>query len=1174
MSEPNDRTDDLTGKPDPDLTRPTVGAPEPSPFGPTYTAHGMDYPVAEPDAPPPDVPGYQVLDEIGRGGMGVVYRAVQDRVNRVVALKMVLAGEFAGATARTRFLAEAEVVAKLQHPNIVQLYEFKVHNGLPYFTLEFVDGGTLAAKLARRPLPAGEAAALVETLAWAVQYAHDRGVIHRDLKPGNVLLQPRPGAPNSGPPSGGSHSTHKSLHGDATFGTLSCVVRDLPVIPKITDFGLAKSTAGGSGLTASGAVMGTPSYMAPEQARGDGKEITPRTDVYALGAVLYEALTGRPPFQAASPMDTVMQVLHQDPVPPRRLQPKVARDLETICLKCLAKDPAKRYPTAAELADDLARHLNGEAIRARPVGPIERTVRWARRRPAAAALVGVTVAAGLVILVGGWLLSAALLSSLEVTRQSQELAEAKAREAEAAAAEAEVQKRAAEANAAEANRQKAEVAANLQKRLDVVDDIVINMDGRLEAKTGMTAIRREFLDEVRKLSDQLLLDSPDDPSILRQAGRVYRGVADLAYRTGDNRESDAAYAKALAYERKLVDRYPDQTDALLELTRTTASRAWALWGSNRLEPAVPAFQDAIALLDQLAARPDQPRAAVKALLNRFYLANVLEELGRKPEAVALYREALARQEKLAAERKDDADLLEDLGRTATSLALAVEDADPEEAVRLLRKARDTHRRAAELVPDRRTYRTNVSDAYHDLYDVCLRHDRDADLAALAREYAEDPTDTRYGPYNAACYFALAAAAAKAKPDRAEAYAKEAIALLEKDLERGVTFDHRVHLMNDTDLEALRDRPDYQALIEQLDRRFPGRPVTPADLLTSLQSGFDTAQANYARLTNAAMTVADKKRAERAKPDFAGFSARVLKLAGEVPNTPAAVEATIWVLETGSTVAKVDPSARPICDQALTRLEKALDRPDFGNACRVLAYNPSARGDKLLKAAASSHKDTDVRGLSAYALGISLAQQAEAAKAGTELQARLTREAEDQLEKVAKEFDQVPHQNSTLGASARRKLYQIRSLSVGRKAREITGTTLDGKPMTLSQHKGKVTLVFFWASWCGYSRQVLPYTLAWSAKYKDRSFALVGVNCDDDKAVAQRAVAKAQLPYPSWWDGGATGGRINSEWLIDGFPTLYLIGPDGVIRDKWDGKPEQADVEAAVDKLVSQTERKK
>jgi thiol-disulfide isomerase/thioredoxin len=479
-----------------------------------------------------------------------------------------------------------------------------------------------------------------------------------------------------------------------------------------------------------------------------------------------------------------------------------------------------------------------------------------------------------------------------------------------------------------------------------------------------------------------------------------------------------------------------------------------------------------------------------------------------------------------------------------------------------------------LVPDRRTYRTNVSDAYHDLYDVCLRHDRDADLAALAKEYAEHPTDARFGLYNAACYFALASAAAKGRPDRAEVYSKQAVDLLEKDMERGVTFDHRVHLMKDSDLEALRDRPDFKDLIVRLDKRFPGRPVTPADLLAALQSEFDTAQAKYERLTSNALTVAEKKRAARSKPDFPAFAERVLKLAGEVPNTPAAVEVIIWVVETGSTVARTDPPARLVVNQALTRLEKVLDRPDFGNACRVLARHPSDRGDKLLKAAAAAHNVVDVRGLSAYALGLSLAQQAEAAKAGTELQARLIREAEDQLEKVAKEFDQVPYQDTTLGASARRKLYQIRSLSVGRKAREIAAATLDGKPMALSQYRGKVTLVFFWASWCGYSRQVLPHTLTWTEKYKDRPFALVGVNCDDDKAVAQRAVVKNQLPFPNWWDGGATGGRINSEWLIDGFPTLYLIGPDGVIRDKWEGKPDQADVEAAVDKLVSQAERKK
>ncbi len=287
------------------------------------------------------VPGYAVLGLLGKGGMGVVYKARQVALGRTVALKMILHAEHAGDDERRRFHAEAEAVASLQHSNIVQIHEVGEHQGLPYFSLEFCGGGSLEKQLDGTPWEARRAAALVETLARAMHAAHRKGLIHRDLKPQNVLL--------------------------SEDGT-----------PKITDFGLAKKIDV-QGHTQTGAVVGTPSYMAPEQA-GGRKDIGPAADVYALGAILYELLTGRPPFRAATVLDTVLQVIADEPVPVRRLQPKVPRDLETICLKCLEKDPKKRYADAEALAEDLRRFGAGEPVAARPVGLPGRTARWARRR--------------------------------------------------------------------------------------------------------------------------------------------------------------------------------------------------------------------------------------------------------------------------------------------------------------------------------------------------------------------------------------------------------------------------------------------------------------------------------------------------------------------------------------------------------------------------------------------------------------------------------------------------------------------------------------------------------------------------------------------------------------------------------------------------------------------------
>jgi serine/threonine protein kinase len=341
--------------------------------------------------PRPTVAGYEILEELGRGGMGVVYKARQTALKRIVALKMVLAGPGAAGHALARFRAEAEAVARLQHPNIVQIYEIGEHNHGPYFSLEYVEGGSLAERLARGALSVPEAARLVQVLAGAVQYAHEQGIVHRDLKPANVLMGVGSGQSAVGNKKGNSASLSASL------STAHCPLSTV----KIADFGLAKHLDNPSGQTKTDAVLGTPSYMAPEQAMSRNREVGPPADVYSLGAMLYEALTGRPPFRGETSLETLMQTASEEAKPPSRLQPKVPRDLDTICLKCLEKDPRKRYPSAHALAEDLRRFLANEPIHARPIGPMGRLVKWVRRRPAAAAVVFSAALAVLALSVAG-----------------------------------------------------------------------------------------------------------------------------------------------------------------------------------------------------------------------------------------------------------------------------------------------------------------------------------------------------------------------------------------------------------------------------------------------------------------------------------------------------------------------------------------------------------------------------------------------------------------------------------------------------------------------------------------------------------------------------------------------------------------------------------------------------
>ncbi len=294
---------------------------------------------------------YALIRKIASGGMGVVYLARQESLRRIVALKTMLTGDHASAEEIERFRREAEAAAQLEHSGIVPIFEVGEHAGQHYFSMGYVEGGSLADRIKHGPLPPRQAGELVRQVAEAVAYAHQHGVIHRDLKPSNILL-------------------------------------DRDGHPKVSDFGLAKQVSGLSQLTLTGQVLGTPSYMAPEQAAGKTDEVGPAADIYSLGALLYCLVTGRPPFQAAGPVETLRQVLEQEPVPPRQLNGAVSRDLETICLKCLQKEPSKRYDRASSLAGDLRRFLAEEPILARPVGRFERLVRWCRRNRAVAALAG------------------------------------------------------------------------------------------------------------------------------------------------------------------------------------------------------------------------------------------------------------------------------------------------------------------------------------------------------------------------------------------------------------------------------------------------------------------------------------------------------------------------------------------------------------------------------------------------------------------------------------------------------------------------------------------------------------------------------------------------------------------------------------------------------------------
>jgi serine/threonine protein kinase/WD40 repeat protein len=403
-------------QPEPDITRTHTGRP------PTdgETATGGDGISAAPASMPSTPPGFEILEELGRGGMGVVYKARQLKLNRLVALKMLLTADLVQARDLLRFLAEAEAVAAVIHPHVVQVYEVGQHNGLPYMAFEYLPGGTLADLLRRRKasgdrkaqLDPREAAELLVKLAQAVQAAHDQGIVHRDLKPGNILFENAANDNRNSVPSK-----------DATTYSLSPahVLR-----PKVADFGLAKRSTG-SDLTRTQAVMGTPAYMPPEQARGETKFVGPGADIYALGIILYECLTGTRPFEGDDNWAILRRVIDEPPEPLRKRAPDVPRDLELIALKCLEKNPGDRYPTATALADDLTRFLKGQSVSVRPAGTGERFIKWCKRNPTIAGLLAALLIVGLLGFTGvTWGLLRAEARGDDLARKNDELINSKA----------------------------------------------------------------------------------------------------------------------------------------------------------------------------------------------------------------------------------------------------------------------------------------------------------------------------------------------------------------------------------------------------------------------------------------------------------------------------------------------------------------------------------------------------------------------------------------------------------------------------------------------------------------------------------------------------------------------------------------------------------------------------
>ena len=559
--------------------------------------------------PMPHVSGYEILGELGRGGMGVVYKARQKKLNRLVALKMVLSGGHASPDALARFLVEAQAVAALQHPNIVQIYEVGEHDSLPHFSLEFVDGAPLDRALAGKPQKPVDAARLVETLSRAMHFAHNHSILHRDLKPANVLL--------------------------TSDG-----------VPKITDFGLAKKLEGDSGQTKDGSIMGTPSYMAPEQARGELKNLGPSADIYSLGAMLYEMLVGRPPFLGTTPFETILQVIKEEPVPPSRLIGKLPPDVETICLKCLQKEPAKRYATAELLAEDCRRFIAGEPILSRPISPAERAWRWCRRNPRVAGLLATV--AGLLVVVT----VTSTVSALTIA-QERNLKEIQRKDAVDARVAAETARQQADENAKIATKQ-----AGLS--LNTMQVLIDKVQTQLDEAPRTQQIKRDLLETAMEGLKKVAKEAEGSTSIETTMLGAHMQMAKMFKQLGDTEDAMNEYEKSLTIARRRAEENPDndasQSNLVVVLNQVGDMRQEL---KRDVDAALLCYREALQICETLSAKPPSTAGArsPSKLLDKLAEANknvalTLLKQGKPGESLPLLEKVVSLRNELVAMEPD------------------------------------------------------------------------------------------------------------------------------------------------------------------------------------------------------------------------------------------------------------------------------------------------------------------------------------------------------------------------------------------------------------------------------------------------------------------------------------------------------------------------------------------
>ena len=657
---------------------------------------------------------YDLLSEIARGGMGVVYKARQRKLNRIVALKMIKSGELAGEEEIQRFHTEAEAAARLDHPGIVPIYEVGEENGLYFFSMGFIDGEGLDVQLKDGPLPSSDAAALIALIAEAVQFAHDKGIVHRDLKPANVLL-------------------------------------DADAKPRIADFGLAKNISGDSGMTATGQVMGTPSYMPPEQAAGRVEEIGPLSDVYSLGALLYATLTGRPPFQSANAMETLKQVLDREPVAPRALNPAVDRDLETICLKCLEKEASNRYATADDLAEDLRRYGQGLPISARPMGRLAKAFRWCRRNKSVTAVIIMaailTVASPIVAAVQFDLREQAE-KNLALFKQERDRANRNLDHADAV-----VKKFVSEVGREQGVLSLYPATQPIRKKLlgmarDYYETLIAdNPNSSLSPRLAAANLNLAFLldnlagdneeaieayHRAQEIYVRLAKEQPAESMYQSYLADCFDGIADLHNDLGQTNEAMRYHQRALTIRRRLAEQHPTRTRYQSDLAASHNNIGLIQSETGKTVAARVSLAETLKIFAQLAREdPTDPERQNRLAIIQLNMGHFSSRIGKPAEALRSYQQAERIFERLMSEHPTVLQYQDGLAGCRINIGGCYDDDNrPQEALKAYRLAQQVYYLLAEENPVVTSYQNGLAGCFHNI-GIVLRKTGELDSSLVA-----------------------------------------------------------------------------------------------------------------------------------------------------------------------------------------------------------------------------------------------------------------------------------------------------------------------------------------------------------------------------------------------------------------------------------------------------------